>query len=266
MKPTKTRIKQYLEFAHEVASGAGNILKAGFARSKQINYKGAIDPVTQYDLRSERFIMSKISLTYPEHTVLAEEGSGRDNNSAYRWVIDPLDGTVNYAHGFPVYSVSIALQYRGKSIVGVVYDPQSDELYSAAAGLGAYLNGKRIKVSQERKLERSLLATGFAYNIRTARKNNLGMFARMMKQAQAVRRLGSAALDLCWMAAGRLDGFWEYYLHPWDTAAAILIVEEAGGRVTRIDGGKYSIFDNQILASNGRIHAAMKRVLSGQRL
>ena len=148
--------------------------------------------------------------------------------------------------------------------MGVVYDPEANELYSAARGLGATLNKKRITVSSQRSLERSLLATGFAYNIRTARKNNLGMFARMMKKAQAVRRLGSAALDLCWLAAGRLDGFWEYYLHPWDTAAAALIVKEAGGKVSRIDGGEYSIFDKDILASNGYIHSSMKSVLTGR--
>jgi len=193
--------------------------------------------------------------------VLAEEGTDRERESPYRWVVDPLDGTVNYAHGFPVYCVSIGLQFEDDSIVGVVYDPQQREMYSAARGLGASLNKKRISVSSEKNLKRSLLATGFAYNVGTARKNNLGMFARMMKHAQAIRRLGSAALDMCWVATGRLDGFWEYYLHPWDTAAAKVIVEEAGGMVTRIDGRPFSIFDKEILASNGNIHSSMKTVL-----
>ncbi len=264
MKPNKTELRQYQAFAQELAFGAGKILSAGFHRSKKISFKGQIDPVTQYDLKSERYIISGIKKKYPDHSVLAEEGSGFDNGSLYRWVIDPLDGTVNYAHGFPVYSVSIALEYNKQAIVGVVYDPEADELFSAGLGLGARLNNHNIKVSPQRSLGRSLLATGFAYNIRTARKNNLGMFSRMMKKAQAVRRLGSAALDLCWLAAGRLDGFWEYYLHPWDTAAAALIVTEAGGRVTRIDGGKYSIFDEDILASNGFIHVSMKSVLTGR--
>ncbi|MEW6413603.1 MAG: inositol monophosphatase family protein [Candidatus Zixiibacteriota bacterium] len=264
MKPSQTELRQYQTFAQKLAAGAGKILSDGFHRGKKVKFKGQIDPVTQFDLKSEKYIISAIRKKYPDHGILAEEGSGFDRESPFRWVVDPLDGTVNYAHGFPVYSVSIALEYKKKGIVGVVYDPEANELYSAARGLGATLNKKRITVSSQRSLERSLLATGFAYNIRTARKNNLGMFARMMKKAQAVRRLGSAALDLCWLAAGRLDGFWEYYLHPWDTAAAALIVKEAGGKVSRIDGGEYSIFDKDILASNGYIHSSMKSVLTGR--
>ncbi|NOY87783.1 MAG: inositol monophosphatase [FCB group bacterium] len=262
MKWKNKELKSYLNFAMEWAKGAGDILYRGFNQTKQINYKGRIDPVTQFDLQSERFIISRIEKTFPEYSILAEEGDTIENNSSFCWVIDPLDGTVNYAHKIPIYTVSIALQYNRQTIVGVVYDPERDELFSAAKGLGAFLNRKRIKVSPQKKLERSLLATGFAYNIGTARKNNLGMFARMMKQAQAVRRLGSAALDLCWVATGRFDGFWEYYLHPWDTAAAILMVEEAGGKVSKISGGSYSIFDREILASNGHIHLAMREVLT----
>jgi myo-inositol-1(or 4)-monophosphatase len=264
MKPKKPDLKEYLAFAERVALGAGKILSEGFHQKKRVTYKGSINPVTQYDLKSEDFIVSRITRKYPGHAILTEEGSDRSSESRYRWVIDPLDGTVNYAHGMPVYSVSIGLQFEQESVVGVVYDPEQKEMYSAAKGIGAFLNKKRIKVSTQRNLKRALLATGFAYNIGTARKNNLGMFARMMKHAQAIRRLGSAALDLCWLAAGRFDGFWEYYLHPWDTAAAILIVEEAGGLVTRIDGKEYSIFDKQILASNGLIHKSMKAVLSGK--
>ncbi|UCE25955.1 MAG: inositol monophosphatase [Candidatus Zixiibacteriota bacterium] len=261
--PTKSELRQYLAFAEKLALGAGKILSGGFYRTKRVNYKGSINPVTEFDLKSEKYIISNLERRYPDHTILAEEGTGTERDSEYCWVVDPLDGTVNYAHGFPVYSVSIGLQYKGQSIAGVVYDPEQHELYSAARGQGAFLNRKRIRVSSEKNLKRSLLATGFAYNVSTARKNNLGMFARMIKQAQAIRRLGSAALDLCWLAAGRFDGFWEYYLHPWDTAAAILIVEQAGGKVTRIDGRKYSIFDKEILASNGHIHSAMKAVLTG---
>lgn len=266
MSLSRNELKQYLAFATNVALASGEILSDGFHRAKRVDYKGKINPVTQYDLKSEKHIISAIGRKYPGHSILAEEGTDWDRDSACRWVIDPLDGTVNYAHGFPIYCVSIALQYGEKTVVGVVFDPEAEELYTAAAGMGAQLNGKKIVVSEQRRLGRSLLATGFAYNVGTARRNNLGMFARMVKQAQAVRRLGSAALDLCWLAAGRLDGFWEYYLHPWDTAAAALIVEQAGGKVSRINGERFSIFDKDILASNGRIHGSMKAVLTGRRV
>lgn len=264
MKLKKTDLKQFLLFTEKLAREAGKILSVGFSKSKKVSYKGRIDPVTEYDLKSEKLIITDIVKKYPQHSILAEEGSCRENDSPFRWVIDPLDGTVNYMHRFPVYSVSIALEYNNRTIAGAVFAPEQNELYSAAESMGAFLNGKRIKVSSEIRLHRSLLATGFAYNLTTARKNNLGMFSKMMKHAQAVRRLGSAALDLCWLAAGRLDGFWEYYLHPWDTAAAMLIVKEAGGKVTKINGDKYSIFDNEILASNGYIHSSMIKVLTGK--
>lgn len=265
MTITKKDIKEYRKIAEEIAYGAGKILKDGFKKDKKVKYKGSIDPVTKFDLKSEKYIISKIKKQFPTHAILAEEGTNKKTSSGFRWVVDPLDGTVNYAHRFPIYSVSIALQYQDQTIVGVVYDPHMDEKFSAGINAGATLNGKKLKVSDEKKLFRSLLATGFAYNIRSAKKNNLGMFSRMMKKAQAVRRLGSAALDLCWVAAGRLEGFWEYYLHPWDTAAAILIVSEAGGKVTKIDLGEYSIFSDQILASNTLIHKQMADVLSSKK-
>ncbi len=266
MKLKKTEIKNLVQFAEKLAGGAGKILKQGFNHRLQIDYKGRINPVTQYDLKSEQYITSRISKCFPKHAILAEEGHDVEEASPYRWVIDPLDGTVNYAHGFPIYSVSIALQYDGDTVAGVVYDPEREELFSAGKGLGARLNGKIIHVSSEKVLQQALLATGFAYNIGTAKHNNLGLFARMAKKAQGVRRPGSAAIDLCWLACGRLDGFWELYLHPWDTAAAILIVEEAGGRVSRINGRRYSIFAPDILASNGRIHRTMTNVLTGKSL
>lgn len=264
-KISKSALSKYLIFARKTALKAGEILRDGFNKGKNIKYKGVIDPVTKYDLITEQYIINQIKKCFPSHSILSEEGSDIDNSSQFKWVIDPLDGTVNYAHRFPVYSVSIALQFNNKSIIGVVYDPERDEIYSAALGNGSFLNKKRISVSREKNLKRSLLATGFAYNINSAKKNNLGSFARMIKQSQAVRRLGSAAIDLCWMACGRLDGFWEYYLHPWDTAAAIIIVEEAGGRVSQINGGKYSIFDDNILTSNRLIHNQMIKALNGSR-
>ncbi len=264
MDISKAEIKELLTFAGDMARGAGEILKKGFNHARHITYKGRIDPVTEYDLKAEKYITSRIAARYRDHSILAEEGSDRDEESAFRWVIDPLDGTVNYAHGFPVYCVSVAVQYRGNTVAGAVYDPERDEMFTAGANLGARLNGTVIHVTGERKLGRSMLATGFSYDVATARKNNLGLFARMVKTAQAVRRPGSAAMDLCWLACGRLDGFWELRLHPWDTAAAMLIVTEAGGKITRFDGSRYGIFDKEILASNGHIHNAMRRVLTGR--
>ncbi len=251
---TNKEIKEFREFAAQSAIGAGKILKKGFKLPKKTVYKGRIDPVTQFDLKSEKYIVDQINKKYPDHTILAEEGSGNKQNSAFRWIIDPLDGTVNFAHGFPVYSVSIALEYNDKIIAGAVFDPERNELFKAGIGSGSFLNDKKISVSTESKLNRALLATGFSYDVATVRKNNLGHFAKMVKTAQAVRRAGSAAIDLCWLSCGRIDGFWEFYLHPWDTAAAVLIIKEAGGRISKIDGSKYSIFDREILASNSKLH------------
>jgi len=264
MTPTKKEIKELVGFGAETARDAGALLRRGFNRRMAISYKGSIDLVTQYDVKAEKLITARIRKRYPSHDFLAEEGSDRESLSPYRWVIDPLDGTVNYAHGFPVYCVSIAVEYEEEAIGAAVYDPERDEMFTAGRGLGSRLNGKRIHVTKESRLDRALLATGFSYSVRTDRRNNLGLFGRMVKTAQAVRRPGSAAIDLCWLACGRIDGFWELKLHPWDTAAARLIVEEAGGRVTRLNGRPFSIFDKDILATNGRLHRAMQKVLTGK--
>ncbi len=264
MEPSKKAVREFTTFASTLAAGAGRILRDGFNRSLTIKYKGRIDPVTQYDMKAEKYITSRIAGRYPRHSILAEEGSDAHQSSPYRWVIDPLDGTVNYAHGFPVYCVSIALEFEGRAIAGAIYDPEREELFSAAVGLGARLNSRKIHVSEEKRLGRSLLATGFSYTVATDRKNNIGLFGRMVKAAQAVRRPGSAAIDLCWLACGRIDGFWELNLRPWDTAAARLIVEEAGGRVTRLSGSAYSISDKDILASNSHIHRQMQAILTGK--
>ncbi len=261
---TRKELTELSVFARSLATDAAQVLKRGFNRPRRIKYKGRIDPVTEFDLKAERLITGRIERRYPDHEILAEEGSAVGQKSEYRWVIDPLDGTVNFAHGFPVYCVSVALEYKGEIVAGAVCDPERDELFWSVKGSGAYLNRRRIKVSSERNLERSLVTTGFGYDIGTARKNNLGLFARMAKKAQGVRRPGSAAIDLCWLACGRIDGFWELKLHPWDTAAAILFVKNAGGKVSRIDGRLYSIFDEDLLASNGRIHTAMQAVLTNQ--
>ena len=264
MSLSKRQIKELSDFACELALGAGDILKKGFNKKHQVNFKGRIDLVTETDLKSERHIVSSISKKFPDHTILAEEGSGSGESAEFRWIIDPLDGTVNYAHGFPIYCVSIALEYEGEMLAGAVYDPERDELFHAARGSDSFLNKKKIHVSKETNLERALLATGFSYDVGTAKRNNLGLFARMVKKAQAVRRPGSAAIDLCWLAAGRIDGFWELFLHPWDTAAALVIVEEAGGKVTRVNGKPYSVFDDDILAGNSRLHKAIKAVLTNK--
>jgi myo-inositol-1(or 4)-monophosphatase len=258
----KAELKRLTVFAEKLAVKAGKILARGFTRSIRVSFKGRIDPVTEYDLKSEKCITEQITKTYPEHAILTEEGSAVGGQSAYRWVIDPLDGTVNYSHGFPFYCVSIGFEYNGEPMLGVVYDPERRELFAAALGQGAFLNGKKIHVSSQRNLERALLATGFAYDIATARKNNLGLFARMAKIVQGIRRPGSAAIDLCWLAAGRIDGFWELDLHPWDTAAATVIIREAGGRISRLNGQRFSITDKDLLASNGHLHKRMKEVLT----
>ena len=260
---TSRDLKELTTEVKAIATEAGALLLKGFNKPRKIRYKGRIDPVTEFDLKSEKLITKRILQRFPDHQILAEEGSAIGHRSDFCWIVDPLDGTVNFAHGFPIYAVSIAVSFKGEVVSGAVFDPERNELFWSARGSRAYMNRRVITVSREGNLERSLLATGFAYDIGTARKNNLGLFARMAKKAQGVRRPGSAALDLCWLAAGRIDGFWELKLHPWDTAAAILILANAGGKISRIDGRSYSVFDPDLLASNGRIHRAMASVLNG---
>lgn len=261
---TAKKLRELSVLCRELAADAAAILKNGFKRTGKIRYKGRIDPVTEFDLKAEKMIIGRIRQQFPDHDILAEESGAADRKSEYRWVIDPLDGTVNFAHGFPQYCSSVAVEFKGEIVAGAVCDPERDELFWSARGSRAYLNQQVIKVSSETKLERSLLSTGFAYDIATARRNGLGLFARMAKQAQGVRRPGSAALDLCWLAAGRIDGFWELKLKPWDTAAASLIVKNAGGQLSRVNGKKYSIYDLDLLASNSNIHRAMRQVLNHQ--
>lgn len=254
-------LAQLSRFAQITSRGAGELLRQGISQRMRVSMKGRIDPVTEFDVKAEKYIVAQIAKSYPLHGILTEEGSTRESRDSFRWIIDPLDGTVNFAHGFPIYCVSVALEFDGEVILGAVYDPERKEMFSAVKGSGALLNKKTIWVSATTRLERALLATGFAYDIGSSRNNNLGYFARMAKRAQGVRRPGSAAIDLCWLAAGRVDAFWELKLHPWDTAAAALIVEEAGGRLSRMDGRPYSIFHADLLASNGHLHNAMIRAL-----
>ena len=253
---------KYLSFAKEIAVKAGKLLLKKRHQRNKIKLKGRVNLVTEADLASEKLIIKAIEKIYPDHSILTEEESSVEKKSDFRWIIDPLDGTTNYAHDFPFWCVSVGLEYQGEIIVGVVYDPIGDELFYASKKNGSYLNRKKITVSSRRQLEKSLLATGFPYDIGTSRENNLKYFSRFAKNAQAVRRAGSAALDLCYLACGRFDGFWELKLAPWDTAAAKLIVEEAGGRVTDFCGEKYSVYDKYILASNRKIHNQMIKILT----
>ncbi len=228
-----------------------------------MSLKGRVDLVTDADLASEKYIIKAITAKFPEHSILAEEGSSVDNGSEFKWVVDPLDGTTNFAHNFPFYCVSIGCEYQGEIIAGAIFDPERNEMFEAVKGGGARLNRKVIRVSDKNKLEKSLLATGFPYDIGTSSEDNLKFFRRFIKRARAIRRAGSAALDLAYLACGRFDGFWELKLHPWDSAAGSLIVKEAGGRVTSFDGSKYTIYNKYILASNGRIHRQMINILTG---
>jgi myo-inositol-1(or 4)-monophosphatase len=251
-----------LNFAIQMAHDAGRILADRFGRALQITHKGDIDIVTEADLASERLIVERIKSYYPRHAILAEESgaSAPSGASEWKWIIDPLDGTTNYAHAYPCFCVSIGLEHKGEMALGVVYDPMRDETFAAERGEGATLNGRRIRVSEVDDLNEAMLCTGFPYNVR-----DRGDFARhfhnFIMHAQAVRRDGSAALDLAAVACGRFDGFWEEGLRPWDVAAGVLLVEEAGGRVSHYDGAAFDIYTPPIMASNGLVHDAMMRVL-----
>ena len=251
-----------LAVAVEASAAAGKIL-LDYARSGfHIQRKNPINLVTDADHAAEQCIIDHIRRYFPAHRTLAEErGAGTDAPSRYRWIIDPLDGTTNFAHGFPVYAISIGVECDGTLLVGVVYDPTRDELFTAEADRGARLNGRSIGVSDTAQLEAALTVTGFAYDIRDTPNNNLDHFARFALKAQGVRRTGSAALDLCYVAAGRFDGFWEVKLSPWDMAGGVVIVREAGGRVTDLRGNAHSIYQPELVASNGRIHDEMLDVI-----
>ena len=254
-----------LDFAIQTARDAGRILAERFGRKIEISNKSEIDLVTESDLASERLIIDRIKTYYPRHSILAEESgasnpSGSENQNDWRWIIDPLDGTTNYAHGYPCFCVSIALEHNGRMEIGVVYDPIRDEMFAAERGQGASLNGRRINVSQTRKLESALLCTGFPYDVRQ-RNEFARHFASFIMHAQGVRRDGAAALDLAYVAAGRFDGFWEEGLKPWDVAAGALIIEEAGGRISNYRGEPLDIHNPPVVASNGLIHDQMRELL-----
>ena len=266
--------EDFLPAMSAIAREAGALLMHHFHQHLKIEYKGDADLVTAADRAAEVLIRERIRQQWPTHDVLGEEQGLSDQGSEYRWYVDPLDGTTNFAHGFPVFCVSIALEHQalelnGERIAGVVYDPTRDELFSAERGRGAQLNGKAMQVSKTATLKESLLATGFPS--RKRHKNpNIYFYHQITLHSHGVRRAGSAALDLCNVAAGRFDGFWEFNLNPWDTAAGVLIVEEAGGKVTRFDGSPFEIDSRETVASNGLVHEALLRefedVFAGQGL
>ncbi|MEK6285757.1 MAG: inositol monophosphatase family protein [Acidobacteriota bacterium] len=253
-----------LNFAIGVARDAGRLLRDRVGTTIDIDYKGSINLVTDVDLASERLIRDAISTHHPRHEILAEEGGLSESSSEYRWIVDPLDGTTNYAHGYPIFCVSIALECRGEVMLGVVYDPMRDELFTAERGGGAALNNRPIRVSKIDDLMQGILSTGFPYDIKTSKLTNLDHWTNFAMNAQALRRDGAAALDLCYVACGRFDGFWELNLSPWDTAAGTLIVTEAGGRITNFSGGPFSNYKPEVVASNGLIHDRMIEVLASR--
>ena len=253
-------MSKYAKAAIRAAYASGLLIKRSVGKISDISFKGRDNIVTNVDKASEKLIIKMILNAFPDHSILSEESSPVNSGSIYRWVIDPIDGTTNFAHAFPFFCVSIALEESGSIILGVVYDPMRDEIFIAEKGKGATLNGKRIEVSRVNKLGGSFLATGFSYGI-TRKDRNITHFKNLLVKTQAIRRAGSAALDLCYVACGRFDGFWEMNLHPWDIAAASLIVKEAKGVVTKFDGKPSSHYDRNILATNSRIHKQMVKSL-----
>ena len=239
-----------------IAREAGALLMQHFRNRVTIEYKGDVDLVTIADRQSEALILNRIQTQFPSHDVMGEEGTRIETGSDYRWYVDPLDGTTNFAHGYPVFCVSLAVEFKGERIAGILYDPTRDELFAAEKGSGASLNGGRISVSKTTNLAECLVATGFPSHKR--HKNpNIHFYHQITLRTHGVRRAGSAALDLANVACGRFDGFWEFNLNPWDTAAGVLIVEEAGGTVTNMSGGPFQIDSRETLATNGLIHEAL---------
>jgi myo-inositol-1(or 4)-monophosphatase len=245
----------------ETARQAGSYLLEKFKTDFIVRHKGEINLVTEVDVAAEELITESILNAFPDHSILAEENNSKAHRGYFTWIIDPLDGTTNYAHGFPFFSVSIGLEIAGRIEFGVVFDPIRDEIFTARRGCGAFCNGIPIQVSEEASLGSALLATGFPYDIRTSEQNNLDNFRSFALTSRGVRRTGSAALDMCYVASGRIDGFWEAKLNPWDCAAGFLMVTEAGGRISDYSGLSTSIYDAEVIASNGTIHDQMVFIL-----
>jgi myo-inositol-1(or 4)-monophosphatase len=252
---------RYMEVAIAAAKEAGRIQMDHFGRAFSVEYKGEFDPVTEVDRLCDQAIQKTIFDTFPGHDILTEESPFEGKGSPYKWIIDPLDGTTNYFHGFPCFCVSIGLEVEGEVRLGVVYVPPLQELFQAEKGKGAFLNGKKITVSEIDQLDRSLLATGFPYDAHEHADFYLRYFRQFITRSFAIRRPGSAAIDLSYVAAGRFDGFWEFKLHPWDVAAGVLLIIEAGGKVTDFKGQPLSIYAEETLASNGLIHEQMLQAI-----
>ena len=253
-----------LNFAIETAREAGQILLEKFGRKIKISKKGDIDLVTEADLASEKAIIERIRSHYPKHSVLAEESGASSfagGDHRWRWIVDPLDGTTNYAHGYPCFCVTLALEHDGEIVVGVTFDPTRNELFAAEKGKGATLNNKPIRVSETEKLSESLIITGFPYDFKQ-KENFAKHLTDFLLKSRGVRRDGSAAIDMAYVACGRFDGFWEEGLHAWDVAAGVLLIEEAGGRVSYYDDSKFSIYEPPICADNGLIHTEMLQILN----
>jgi myo-inositol-1(or 4)-monophosphatase len=263
MSLSPTEFDTLTRLAIQAARQGGTILLEHAKKGFQIHKKDqTINLVTEADLRSEEAIIQTIRHAFPEHQILSEEQGMQDTpTNPVKWIIDPLDGTTNFAHGLPMYNVSIGVEYEGACVLGVVFDPTRNELFLAQQGKGATLNGTPIHVSVTPKLNEALLVTGFAYDVHTAKDNNLKEFCAFTLRTRGIRRTGTAAIDLCYIACGRFDGFWELQLNPWDTAAGKVIVEEAGGRVTNYAGEPYSIYGQTIIATNGLIHQEIVEVL-----
>lgn len=257
-----TTYNEYLQEAVTAAKVAGAYQRLRFASSLTIEMKGEKDLVTEVDKESERLIVEHLRARFPDHGIVAEEGDYPRGSSAFRWIIDPVDGTTNYAHGYPWFCSSIGLELEGELVAGVIYNPVYDELFTATKGGGAWLNGNRLSVSSRAPLRHALLGTGFPYDCATDPANNFANFIAFQKKARGIRRAGAAALDLAYLAAGRLDGFWELKLKAWDMAAGVLMVREAGGTVSAFDGSPYDLFNGCILASNGLIHGEMVAMLA----
>jgi myo-inositol-1(or 4)-monophosphatase len=252
---------EFLEAGRAAALEAGDLLRRDFHRLGEVRFKSEINLVTASDHASQDLIFERLSSRYRDHDFLAEEGLKELSGAAFRWVFDPLDGTTNFAHRFPVFCVSIGLECEGRIVCGIVHNPMSGETFWAEAGEGAWLDGRRIQVSATGDLGKSLVATGFSYDIRESRAN-IAEHERVLLRAQGVRRCGSAALDLCGVACGRFDGFWELRLNPWDTAAGAVIVPEAGGRISDFEGRPVDIYRPEVVASNGLVHDALLEVLN----
>ncbi len=251
----------YLSTAVEIARESGALLAELFTQPLEITYKRRSDLVTVADRRSEALIVERLRRNFPDHGIVAEEGGGQAGSSDYCWYVDPLDGTTNFAHGFPVFCVTLGLAFRGEVIAGVVYDPTRNDLYTAERGSGAYLNEHRLQVSRIEKLSECLVATGFP-PFATNHELNIQFYFRFTELSHGIRRAGSAALDLCSVAAGRFDAFWELKLNPWDKAAGSLLVTEAGGRMSDIKGRPFDVLGDDVFASNGRVHDQMLEVFA----